>query len=149
MILHHPIILSVLFFVTIFCSTICHVNAQQNEYIIEFQSSAETSLFLENNKEMISEVRHTYTSDVFTGVSVEFKNPKVAKDLESLDENIVKVWPIHHRIRQQAPFRKHSDDSKDDRSFVPQNKVLEKIEQTKAICIFMLKIGHYKNSDPS
>lgn len=123
---HCHIILSVLFLVTTFCSTICHVNAQQHEYIIEFNSTAQTSLFLEKNKDAISKVRNTYNSDIFTGAAVEFKNEKVAKNLVSQYKDIVKVWPIHHRIRQHAPFKNDNDDSNDETNFVPQNKVMQR-----------------------
>lgn len=109
-------ILSLLFFVTIFCSTTCHAD----EYIIEFSSEAETSLFLEKNKDMISDIRHTYHSDIFTGAAVKFNNQQFVQQLSHLN-----IWPIHHRIRQQAPFKNHHDDSNDDtRTFVPQDKVV-------------------------
>ncbi|KAG2202783.1 hypothetical protein INT47_004807 [Mucor saturninus] len=73
---------------------------------------------------MISNIRHTYHSDIFTGAAVEFNNQHFAHNLPSH----LNVWPVHHRIRQQAPFKNHHDDSNDDsRTFVPQDKDTIKI----------------------
>ncbi|GAA5802620.1 hypothetical protein HPULCUR_008092 [Helicostylum pulchrum] len=105
------------------------VNTTLGQYILEFTSAKETNLFLTNYKDAITKTRYLYDSDVLTGTAIDFQNEKVAKQIIDDDQSIVNVWPIHHRIRQQAPTTtpidfKNNESSSSSNSvpFVPQNK---------------------------
>lgn len=97
-----------LVFTSIFCTTTYAETTadSQHEYILEFPSNIETKLFIKNHKNDIQKVRYTYDSDILTGTAVEFINERVAKTIVSTYPGIVRAWPIHHRIRQQAPITK-------------------------------------------
>ncbi|KAI8091745.1 peptidase S8/S53 domain-containing protein [Thamnidium elegans] len=99
-------------------------NSTLGQYIIEFTSAKETNLFLTNYKHVITKIRHLYDSDVLTGTAIDFQNEKVAKQIIDDDQSIVHVWPIHHRIRQQAPIIdfKNNESNSNSVPFVPQNK---------------------------
>jgi hypothetical protein len=118
-----------LFLVISFCTT-AYATVSQHEYIIEFSSTAQTNLFIKNHQNDIVKVRYRYDSDILTGAAVEFTNEKVAKSLVFHHSDIIKAWPIHHRIRQQAPMKKfkNEDNLEDENNgnvatFVPQNNV--------------------------
>lgn len=111
-------LLPLLLLLTLFNSTL-------GQYILEFTSAKETSLFLTNHKDSIIKIRYLYDSDVLTGTAIDFRNKKVAKQIIDDNPSIVNVWPIHHRIRQQAPALdfKNNESNSNSVPFVPQNKV--------------------------
>jgi hypothetical protein len=110
-----------------------HVQPDENGYIIEFSTENERTLFLNENQGNIMRLRYHFDSDILTGLAVEFKSDKVAKQLLRNPE-IINSWPIHHHVRQHAPINfdnildqvtnvtENTDDVKTTR-FNPQNKV--------------------------
>lgn len=118
--------------VTTFCTT-----AYAKEHIVEFSSVRQTETFLHENKHHIERVRYTYDSDILKGAAVEFVNERIAKRILLQYPDIVHHWPIHNRIRQQAPISRSKsfenngnsslvEDEVDDdvvTTFVPQNNV--------------------------
>ncbi|CAO3633996.1 unnamed protein product [Mucor hiemalis] len=116
--------------VTTFCTT-----AYAKEHIVEFSSVRQTETFLHENKHHFERVRYTYDSDILKGAAVEFVNERIAKRILLQYPDIVHHWPIHNRIRQQAPISRSKsfenngnsslvEDEVDDdvvTTFVPQN----------------------------
>lgn len=128
-----------LLFISILVTTFCCTTTYAKEHIVEFSSVQQTETFLYENKHHIEKVRYTYDSDLLKGAAVEFVNESIAKRILLQYPDIVQHWPIHNRIRQQAPITRRSksfenngnsslvEDELDDdvvTTFVPQRNVI-------------------------
>jgi hypothetical protein len=136
--------LLLLLLLTLFNSTLGH------QYILEFTSAKETNLFLTNYKHAITKIRYLYDSDILTGTAIDFQTQKVAKQIIDDDPSIVNFWPIHHRIRQQAPAVDFKNSESSSIPFVPQNKVHAKkniFTKSLKILIFFFFLGYAENFD--
>jgi 7-cyano-7-deazaguanine synthase in queuosine biosynthesis len=96
------------------------------EYIIEFSTVEQSTLFLKENEEYIQNVRYNFDSDILIGTAIEFKEDTVAKRILVEYPSITRYWPIQHHIRQQAPIPQHHHDNHAvvPNFFVPQNNVI-------------------------
>lgn len=87
----------------------------ENEYILELSTPASTFQADNNVK-----IRYVYDSDIFNGVSVEFKSNQDAQQFfTDKRSSILKSWPIIHHINPKHN-NKHNKPST---FFVPEDKV--------------------------
>lgn len=119
----------------LFLTTTQATTTNDKEFIVEFSTVEQTQLFLKENENDIKKVRYTYDTDILIGTAVEFNDHQVAKSILFHYPDIIQYWPIHHRIKQQAPIpssfnnndnNNHADEDGDDvvvTNFVPQKNV--------------------------